>query len=146
MYDTVLIATDGSAGVQQAIDEGTELANLTDATVHGLYVVDDRAYGAVPDADLLGVTEALETEGEGAVADVAERAADAGVESETAIEYGSPSEEIVGYAERVDADLIVLGAHGRTGVDRLLLGSVTENVIRRTEKSVHVVRVEDGER
>ena len=144
MYETVVIATDGSEGVQKAIDEGIALANLTDAAVHGLYVVDDRAYVTMPDADLFGVTEALEAEGERAVTEVDERAA-AGVESETVVEHGSPAAEIVAYADRVDADLITVGAHGRSGVERLLLGSVTENVVRRTDQPVHVVRVEDGD-
>ena len=144
MYETVVIATDGSEGVQKAIDEGIALANLTDAAVHGLYVVDDRAYVTMPDADLLGVTEALEAEGERAVTEVDERAA-AGVESETVVEHGSPAAEIVAYADRVNADLITVGAHGRSGVERLLLGSVTENVVRRTDQPVHVVRVEDGD-
>ncbi|PSP43669.1 universal stress protein, partial [Halobacteriales archaeon QH_6_64_20] len=134
----------GSEGVQKAIDEGIALANLTGAAVHGLYVVDDRAYVTMPDADLFGVTEALEAEGERAVTEVAERAA-AGVESETVVEHGSPATEIVAYADRVDADLITVGAHGRSGVERLLLGSVTENVVRRTDQPVHVVRVEDGD-
>lgn len=144
MYETVVIATDGSEGVQKAIDEGIALANLTDAAVHGLYVVDDRAYVTMPDADLFGVTEALEAEGERAVTEVDERAA-AGVESETVVEHGSPAAEIVAYADRVNADLITVGAHGRSGVERLLLGSVTENVVRRTDQPVHVVRVEDGD-
>jgi nucleotide-binding universal stress UspA family protein len=145
VYETVVIATDGSEGVQKAIDEGIALANLTGAAVHGLYVVDDRAYVTMPDADLLGVTEALEAEGERAVTEVDERAAAAGVESETVVEHGSPAAEIVAYADRVDADLITVGAHGRSGVERLLLGSVTENVVRRTDQPVHVVRVEDGD-
>ena len=145
MYETVVIATDGSEGVQKAIDEGIALANLTGAAVHGLYVVDDRAYVTMSDADLFGVTEALEAEGERAVTEVDERAAAAGVESETVVEHGSPATEIVAYADRVDADLITVGAHGRSGVERLLLGSVTENVVRRTDQPVHVVRVEDGD-
>lgn len=76
--------------------------------------------------------------------EVEERARNAGVTSETTVERDSPAAEIVAYADRVDADAIVLGAHGRSGVSRLLLGSVTEDVIRRTDRPVHVVCIGNG--
>ena len=52
-----------------------------------------------------------------------------------------PQDEIVTYA--ADEEVDVMGTHGRAGVNRLLLGSVTENVIRQTEIPVHVVRIGD---
>ncbi len=53
---------------------------------------------------------------------------------------GDPSEEIVGLAKKVDADVIVLATHGRTGIKRLLLGSVAEKVVRHAGCPVFVVR------
>ena len=50
-----------------------------------------------------------------------------------------------GEADTNDIDCVVMGTHGRSGLDRLLLGSVTETVIRRTSIPVHIVRVEDGD-
>ena len=144
MYDDILIPTDGSDGVQDAIEEGIGLAKQTTATVHALYIVDDRDYGTLPDAKWIGLQEALETEGERAVEAVAERSEDAGVETVTTIEEGIPQDEIVAYADNEDVDVIVMGTHGRAGVNRLLLGSVTENVIRRTDVPVHVVRISES--
>ncbi|HET7322927.1 MAG TPA: universal stress protein [Halococcus sp.] len=145
MYNNILIPTDGSDGVQDAIEEGIALAKQTDATVHALYVIDNRDYGTVPDAEWMGLQGALENAGETAVEAVAERAETAGVETVTAIEEGTPQDEIVEYANEKGIDVIVMGTHGRSGVDRFLLGSVTENVIRRSEVPIHVVRISDSE-
>jgi nucleotide-binding universal stress UspA family protein len=75
---------------------------------------------------------------------VASRAADAlqgsGLEVETAVREGDPRTEIVAEAERWDADLVVLGSRGRTGVKRWLMGSVAEYVVRHAPCSVEVAR------
>lgn len=143
MYDTILIPTDGSEGVEAAIEEGIDLARVTDATVHVLSVVDDRRYGTIPDAEWVGLHEALESESERAVESVAGQATRSNVETVTAVEEGPPADWIIKYADTNDIDCIVMGTHGRSGLDRLLLGSVTETVIRRTSIPVHIVRVED---
>ena len=66
-----------------------------------------------------------------AIGRAAERAASVGVEaSETIVEDDSPSRAILAYADEQDCDLIVMGTHGRTGLDRVLLGSMTERVVR----------------
>lgn len=143
MYQDILLPTDGSEGVEDAIEECIDLARLTDATVHALYVVDTRDYGTVSDAEWAGLQEALTTEGERAIEAIAERADRSDIGSVTAVEEGSPANQIIDYAESEDIDLIVMGTHGRSGLSRMLIGSVTENVIRRTTVPVHIVRVED---
>lgn len=143
MYQDILLPTDGSEGVEDAIEECIDLAELTDATVHALYVVDNRDYGTVPDAEWAGLQEALETQGERAVEAIAERANRSDIATVTAIKEGSPSDQIIDYAASEDIDLIVMGTHGRSGLERMLIGSVTENVIRQTSVPVHIVRVED---
>lgn len=144
MYQTILIPTDGSEGVEDAIEEGIDLARLTDATIHALYIVDDRDYGTVPDIEWITLNQALATQGERAVEAIAERADRSGVETVTAIEEGKPAGRIIEYVESEGIDLIVMGTHGRSGLSRLLIGSVTEAVIRRTTVPVHIVRVEDA--
>jgi nucleotide-binding universal stress UspA family protein len=141
MYDSILIPTDGSEGVDRAIEEAIELAALTDATVHALYVVDTRNFAALPDAKWVTIEDALEDEGREAVTEIADRAEDAGVNPVTVVEQGTPHEKIVEYADTKDIDLIVMGTHGQRGIDRVLLGSVTENVLRGTERSVLVKEV-----
>jgi len=58
---------------------------------------------------------------------------------------GSPHKQLIDYAERHGIDLIVMGTHGRTGLDRYLLGSVTERVVRTADMPVLTVRVTDDE-
>lgn len=65
---------------------------------------------------------------------------EAGFRVETAIEEGEPRTTIVDFATRVKADLIVVGSHGRRGLPRLLLGSVSEYVARHAPCSVEIVR------
>jgi nucleotide-binding universal stress UspA family protein len=74
------------------------------------------------------------------VREIAERM-DAGVPVDTAVVEGKPSREIVRYAEGEGCDLVVMGTHGRGGIDRLLLGSVAESVIRASSIPVTAVPV-----
>lgn len=62
---------------------------------------------------------------------------------ETAIERGDPAREIVEYAMANDFDQIIMGSHGRKGADRLLFGSVAENVVRRAPMTVVVIHETD---
>jgi nucleotide-binding universal stress UspA family protein len=131
MYEHILVPTDGSEAAERAAHEAIELAETFDATVHALYVVDAAAYvgGTMGTGDGM-VREALTDAGEEAVGAVADLAAAAGVECTTAVKEGSPHRTIEAHAGEVDADLLVMGTHGRSGLDHLLLGSVTERTIR----------------
>lgn len=145
MYDHILVPTDGSDGVEAAVDHAVELAAATDATIHGLFVVDTTDTAAVPDPQWITMEEALEEAGERAVADVATRASRRDVDAVTALERGTPHEEIVAYAEERGVDPVVMGTHGRSGIDRVLLGSVTDNVVRRADQPVLVKRIGNGD-
>lgn len=145
MYDRILVPTDGSEGAEPAVDHAIELAAAFDATVHALYVVDTAAFAdldeAAVESDL--VTESLTEGGRDAVDRVAERAREAGVEAETMVTRGRPVGTILDYAADHDVDVIVMGTHGRSGLDRLLLGSVTEKVVRKSRIPVLTVRRDD---
>lgn len=143
MYEHVLVPTDGSEAAAAAVREAVDLADLTGATIHGLYVVDARDYSALPETKWVGVETALESEGESALAAVTDAAEAADVPVRTRIRRGVPHGEILDYAEEEEIDLIVMATHGRTGLDRFLLGSVTENVIRGASVPVHVIRTGD---
>lgn len=142
MYDRILVPTDGSAGTRRAVDHAIRLAEAHGSTVHGLYVVNTASYASFSmETAWEGIGDMLRDEGEAAVADIRDRAESAGVPVETAVLEGSPSREIVRYAEDQGCDLIVMGTHGRGGIDRLLLGSVAERVVRASEVPVLTVRV-----
>ena len=142
LYDRILIPTDGSDGVERAVRHAVDLAHAHGATLHALYVVNTAGYAGLPmDASFEGVDEMLRADAEEAVALVRAVADDYDVPVETAVIDGSPSREIVRYAEREGCDLIVMGTHGRGGIDRLLLGSVAEKVVRGSNAPVLTVRV-----
>ena len=82
------------------------------------------------------------TEGKQATAYVENVGKAANVEVESVILRGITAEEIIGFAEKNDIDLIVIGTHGLTGIKRFLLGSVAEKVVRHATNSVLVVRSE----
>jgi nucleotide-binding universal stress UspA family protein len=96
----------------------------------------------VVDGATTGLLDRLAAEGDRAVERVADRTAAAGVDLVgTAVVEGRPAVRIVDYAAARGVDLIVLGTHGRTGVDRYLLGSVAERVVRLAGVPVLVVPV-----
>jgi nucleotide-binding universal stress UspA family protein len=143
MYDQVLVPTDGSTASEEAIERAIDLAKQYDATLHALYVVDSGAYASL-EAGTDIVVDELRTKGTEAVETVAERAEDAGVPVETTVETGIVHRSIVDYVDTEGIDLVVMGTHGRTGVGRVLLGSVAEKVIRTANAPVMTVRSNDA--
>ena len=140
MHDHILLPTDGSAGMARVIDHALWTAQTHDATLHALYVVDSGSVAGVPmDSTWHDLSATLEREGERALDEVARRVGEA-APLERTIREGRPSGEIVAYAEERDVDLVVMGTHGRGGLDRLLLGSVAEHVVRRASVPVTTVR------
>ncbi|KOX97289.1 universal stress protein [Halorubrum tropicale] len=139
MYSEILVPTDGSPASDAAIEHAIDLADRYDARLHALYVVDGAAYSSL-EAGAEIVVEALESEGEEATTRVAEAAADAGVECVTSVTSGTAYRSIHDYVDDHDIDVVVMGTHGRKGIDRYLLGSVTERVVRTSDVPVLTVR------
>lgn len=139
MYDHILVATDGSENAADAIDEAVALADATGATLHGIYVIETRtAYdNAIVEPE--EVERALREDGEEALARLDGRAAEAGIEAETAIRKGVPHEEIIDYAADHGVDLVVIGATGRSAFKTVLLGSTAERVLRQAAVPVLIV-------
>jgi len=141
MYDRILVPTDGS-DQPSVVEQALNVAELADAEVHVLYVVDEKALDYQPSESGREETRsARREEGQKAIADITEQAEARDLEVVTAIEEGSPAETIVGYAEDEAVDMVVMGTHGRSGVDRYVLGSVTEQVVRRSEVPVLTVNI-----
>ncbi|MFB6155264.1 MAG: universal stress protein [Haloferacaceae archaeon] len=144
MYDEILVPTDGSRAAEQAIEHAVDIASQYGARIHALYVVDASAYSSL-EAGSEVVMDALEEEGEEAVDHVAARAAEADVDVETTVIAGAAYRSILRYADDNDIDLIVMGTHGRQGLDRYLLGSVTERIVRTSDVPVLTIRMQDEE-
>ena len=142
-YTNILVGTDGTALMDKVFDECAYLARLMGAMIHVAYVLDVTGFGAQSiDAtweeryviiksqalQILHVTrEALVKRG---VAEVSI--------TEVLLE-GHPTEEISAYVTDHAIDLIVIGTHGRKGLDRLLIGSLTDKIIRTATVPVLVV-------
>lgn len=144
MYDEILVPTDGSAAAERAIEHAVDLATRYDARIHAFYVVDTSAYAALEGAGTV-VVDALEDQGREAVGRIIAAAEDAGVPAERVVREGSPHRNILDYVDEAGIDLVVMGTHGRRGIDRYLLGSVTERVVRSSPVPVLTVRVEESE-
>lgn len=142
MYDEILVPTDGSDAATRALDHALDIAGQYDARIHALYVVDANAYSTL-EAGTDVVISALEEEGNEAVDAVTDRATAAGVETVTEVSTGTVHRTIIDYADEHGVDLIVMGTHGRQGLDRYLLGSVTEKVVRASDVPVMTIRVTD---
>lgn len=139
MYDNILVPTDGSAESEAAFEHALGLAEMHGSTIHALFVVEPVYTGDVGTGQYLDV---MEEDGERIVAELAERADSAGAETATDVRVGSPHRQILEYAEENGVDLVVMGTHGRTGLNRYLLGSVTEKVVRLSDVPVLTVRRE----
>ncbi|RAW44375.1 universal stress protein [Halorubrum sp. 48-1-W] len=142
MFDTIVVATDGSDSVGRAVDVAVDLAARFDAAVHALYVLDTGEVESSPDEVRSDLRDALDDHGERALAAVVEagKERDERLEVTTEVREGRPAKEVIAYAESIDADLVVTGTRGRHGENRFLIGSVAENVVRMCKVPVLTVR------
>jgi len=141
MYDDILLPTDGSDGIAQAATHAEAIAERFDATIHVLSVVDTRNRFESPTSGLS--TEAWkEAEGERADHAIETTVAALGesVPVETEVIEGVPKTAILDYVDE-GMDMVVMGTHGRTGLDHYLIGSVAEKVVRRSPVPVVTVRL-----
>lgn len=140
MYDDILVPTDGSKESEVAVEHAKSLAKKYDAELHFLYVADVRTQNTgniMP--NMMGELEQI---GEDATDSLAEEAESKEIETVTEVRKGIPHRELNDYTDENDIDLVVMSTHGRTGLDRVLLGSVTEKMVRTCQKPVMTVRRE----
>ncbi len=137
----ILIATDGSEYTKSAIKKGLSLAKMLGAEVTGVYVVDIRDFSGIDLEDMeYAYVNMLRDNGDEILEELRDEADKMGVRIRTVKREGIPADEIVKAAEEDDADLIVIGSFGQSALEKLLLGSVAEKVIRHAPCPVLVVR------
>jgi universal stress protein A len=144
--NSVMVAVDFSETSKNALAYGKNLARAFGGRLHVLHVADVISTSAAqfypegpgdPEAKAVELgTRQLRTHL------IAEGVIDARAEVRVAPD---PAEEIVDYAKEIHADVIVVGTHGRTGVSRLIMGSVAEHVVRTSPCPVLVVRPSEHE-
>ncbi len=148
MYQRILLAVDGSRSSDLALSQAIIIARATGAEVKALFVVDDS--DVFFEASYFNPKELVDNiiaHGRKALDAASARLSEAGVRNsvqldEKPVSPGRISLTIVTEADAWNADLIVLGTHGRRGVRRLLMGSVSEGVLAKTSKPVLLVRSE----
>lgn len=149
MYAHILVATDGSALADRALDQTIAIAKALNSDVTVVTVSEPASVvgagyyagtGYIGDP-IPGLVEAQEKAARDLLADAEAKVKAAGLPAKTVyINDSFPAEGIVLTAEKLGVDLIVMGSHGRRGLGRLLLGSQTSNVLAQTKTPVLVTR------
>lgn len=147
MFERILMPVDGSPCSEQAVDQGLGVAKQMGSTVTFLYVVED-PFSYVPNGmvSYTRVYEDMQAAGEQLLAQVEEKAEAAGVPAKASLVTGAlahPVDAILEAAE--EHDLVLMGTHGRRGFDRWFLGSVTEGVLRRSNKPHLILKCDRDE-
>lgn len=142
--NTILFPTDFSNGARAAMDHALSLAKDYNAKLILLYVIQDISIAEWYIPSSISVTDLVEDMQKSAMREmdkwydeVAARVKNA----EKMVVRGVPFVEIIRTAREKNADLIVIGTHGRTGIDHMLFGSTAEKVVRKATCPVLTVRV-----
>lgn len=151
MYKHILIAIDDSRTSDKALDEAIALARLHDAVLEIAHAVDESLLQSFSNhgvqlVDAGKMQRALLDSGRSTLATAVQKARDAGLaprERFLASEDSHAADQIAEAVADSGADLLVVGSHGRRGFQRLLLGSVAENLVRKVSISVLIVRGHD---
>ena len=142
----IILAVDGSKFSDVAIQTVIAQARPQDAEIRVLYVLEPpsllvaREMGSYKSA-LDAAWEAERKEAQVLVQRIAELLRSKGLKATAAVEEGDPKSKIVDSAKEWRADLVVLGSHGRKGLERFLMGSVSEAVVHHAPCSVEIVRM-----
>ena len=142
-YNNILIGIDGSDEARVAFEQAVKIAKDENATLHIAHVIDAHSLTTIDQYVPYNVSIADATKyGETLLDEYVEKAKEAGLENvKKVLETGSPKRDIAGkIAEENNIDLIVAGATGLNAIERLLIGSVSENIVRRATCDVLIVR------
>lgn len=143
VYKNILIAVDGSSEAEWAFNKAVEVAKRNDATLSIINVIDTRSYASVEAYDR-SISERAASFSNSLLEGYKEAALSRGVNKvETYTEYGSPKSIIPKkIAKKLNVDLIMCGSTGLNAVERFIIGSVSEAIVRQAECDVLVVRTE----
>jgi len=144
LIKTILFPTDFSQGARAAMDHAVSLARDYNARLILLYVIQDISIAEWYIPSSLSVTDLVEDMQKSAWKEMDKWGAEVSSkvkEVEKMVERGVPFVEIIKTAKEKEADLIVIGTHGRTGIDHMLFGSTAEKVVRKAPCPVLTVRI-----
>jgi nucleotide-binding universal stress UspA family protein len=138
----ILIATDGSDSAHEAVEFGLELAEEQGAWAHVVHVAP--LVDVVPYSNFGFIAPSMPHEFDERdyepLEKAVELATEKGLRVQTKLLKGKPADEIVAYADSIDADLIVIGSRGHSAFTSALIGSVSRGVLRESRRPVLIVR------
>jgi nucleotide-binding universal stress UspA family protein len=141
---TILVPTDFSEGSQAALDYAVTLAKSFHAKIVLLHVIETTTYTMTEALQLVNVYDVVKTAVEPVLDQMVKDLQQRDLSASRSIAQGAAAHEIVSQAREAGADLIVMGTHGRRGVNHLLVGSVAERVVRTADCPVLTVRTPES--
>src|SRR5512138_3528613 len=141
MFANILVAIDGSDAGKRALIRAVEEAKVWNARLHVAYVVETGLFSSLPADNTVEIMyRVLEKEGASALEKAKKFAAENGVTAITHMKQGHAGSELIALGEKEKADLIVVGSHGKSQADRILIGSVSTYVVTHSKVTTMVVR------
>ena len=131
MFKTILVPTDGSEFAGRAEDVAISMANKYEARIVGVYVIDEK---------LIYPYDVLEDEGKVLLKNLSDKAKKDGVVVDEILVFGNPAKDLITITKRINPDIVVIGTHGKEGLEKLLLGSVAESILKSVEAPVLLVK------
>jgi nucleotide-binding universal stress UspA family protein len=141
VFTNILVAVDGSDTSQRVLVRAVEEAKVWNARLNVIYVVETGLFSSLPADNTVEIMyRVLEKEGTEVLEQAKKYAADNGVNATTYIKQGHAGSEVVALADKEQTDLVMVGSHGKSQADRLLIGSVSTYVVTHSKVTTMVVR------
>ncbi len=141
VFTNILIALDGSEASQRALSRAVDEAKVWNAQLQAIYVVETGLFSSLPPDNTVEIMyRVLEKEGKSVLEKAKKFGASNGVTIATHVKQGHAGSEIIALAEKEKTDLIMVGSHGKSNTDRLLIGSVSTFVVTHSKVTTMVVR------
>ena len=144
MFKKILVPSDGSAQAHKAAEVAADLAKTQGASIIGIYVIDPFPFIGIGDASAVGLQAYLseaQAEAGKSLSDIRHMCEEKGVTfAGDTIERGSAHEGILETAKAEGCDLIIMGSHGRKGLEALILGSVAQKVLTHATVPVMIIK------
>ena len=131
MFERIMFPTDGSEFADRSEDLVMEIAKKFGSTVVAVYIIDDK---------LIYPFEVLEDEGKSILNKVSDRGQKEDVKVEEVLIVGSPTHDMAKIVKKTNSDIVIIGTHGKTGLQKLILGSVAESALKTVKVPVLLVK------
>ena len=126
-----MFPTDGSEFAARSEDVAIEISKKFNSILVAVHIIDDK---------LIYPFEVLEDEGKSILKKVRERAEKEGLTFEEVLIVGSPTHDMAKIVKKSESNLVIIGTHGKTGLEKLILGSVAESALKTVKVPVLLIK------